>query len=178
MTRSTDVLVVGGGVIGVCAAYALQERGVRTTLVERGEICSGASHGNGGWIFPSESAPIPGPGVIRKSLPWLIDPESPLYIRLRPSLSLMRWMWRFIRRECFAVTRVRCPVISLDERLVASTLELSGVGVGRRGPAVGCRAFELFAQRKEPNQQGFSAALVRRGIAGFGRQSVSVVRPH
>ena len=48
-------------------------------LLERGEICSGASHGNGGWIFPSDSAPMPGPGVIREALPWLLDPESPLY---------------------------------------------------------------------------------------------------
>ena len=69
MTRNCDVLVVGGGVIGVCTAHALQERGVCTTLVERAEICAGASHGNGGWIFPSESAPIPGAGVMREWLP-------------------------------------------------------------------------------------------------------------
>ena len=36
-----DLLIVGGGVIGVCTAYALQQRGVRTTLVERAEICAG-----------------------------------------------------------------------------------------------------------------------------------------
>ncbi|NIM61843.1 MAG: FAD-dependent oxidoreductase, partial [Acidobacteria bacterium] len=60
LAQRCDVIVVGGGVVGVCTAYSLVERGVRTTLLERGEICSGASHGNGGWIFPSESAPIPG----------------------------------------------------------------------------------------------------------------------
>ncbi len=95
MTHGPDVVVVGGGVVGVCTAYSLNERGVRTTLIERGEICSGASHGNGGWIFPGDSSPIPGPGVIRQALPWLLDPESPLYIRPRLSLSLLRWLWRF-----------------------------------------------------------------------------------
>jgi D-amino-acid dehydrogenase len=95
------VLVVGGGVVGVCTAHYLVERGVRTTLLERGEICSGASHGNGGWIFPSESAPLPGPGVIREALPWLLDAESPFWIRPRASLALLRWLWDF-RRACNA----------------------------------------------------------------------------
>jgi len=90
---------VGGGVVGVCTAHYLVERGVRTTLLERGEICSGASHGNGGWIFPSESAPLPRPGVIREALPWLLDPESPFWIRPRASLALLRWLWEF-RRAC------------------------------------------------------------------------------
>ena len=101
MSERPDVLVVGGGVVGVCTAHSLIERGVRTTLLERGEICSGASHGNGGWIFPSESAPIPGPGVIREALPWLLDPESPFWIRPRASLALLRWLWDF-RRACNA----------------------------------------------------------------------------
>jgi D-amino-acid dehydrogenase len=101
VSERPDVLVVGGGVVGVCTAHCLVERGVRTTLLERGEICSGASHGNGGWIFPSESAPIPGPGVIREALPWLLDPESPFWIRPRANLALLRWLWDF-RRACNA----------------------------------------------------------------------------
>jgi D-amino-acid dehydrogenase len=101
VSERPDVLIVGGGVVGVCTAHCLVERGVRTTLLERGEICSGASHGNGGWIFPSESAPIPGPGVIREALPWLLDPESPFWIRPRANLALLRWLWDF-RRACNA----------------------------------------------------------------------------
>jgi D-amino-acid dehydrogenase len=101
VSERPDVLVVGGGVVGVCTTHSLVERGVSTTLLERGEICSGASHGNGGWIFPSESAPIPGPGVIREALPWLLDPESPFWIQPRASLALLRWLWDF-RRACNA----------------------------------------------------------------------------
>jgi D-amino-acid dehydrogenase len=143
--RKSDVLVVGGGVIGVCTAHALQERGVRTTLVERGEICAGASHGNGGWIFPSESKPIPGPGVIRESLPWLIDPESPLYIQPRPSLSLLRWMWQFRAacnepdmRRSFALRRaLSLASLELYERLAAT--EGLEFGFRREGLIVACR---------------------------------------
>jgi D-amino-acid dehydrogenase len=134
MTDRPDVVVVGGGVIGVCTAYSLAERGVRTTLVERGEICSGASHGNGGWIFPSESSPIPAPGVIRQALPWLLDPESPLYIRPRLSLALLRWLWRF-RAACNETAanegfRLRRALSLGSLERYAKLAELEGVAFG------------------------------------------------
>ena len=141
--QNSDVLVVGGGVIGVCTAYALQERGVSTTLVERGEICAGASHGNGGWIFPSESAPIPGPGVIRESLPWLIDPESPLYIRPRPSLALLRWMWRF-RAACNEPDMRRS--FSLRRALSLASLDLKVLE--KLAKALGCDPGYLLVTAK------------------------------
>jgi D-amino-acid dehydrogenase len=44
--KTTDVVVIGGGVIGVCTAYYLAKKGRRVILIERGEICSGCSYGN------------------------------------------------------------------------------------------------------------------------------------
>jgi D-amino-acid dehydrogenase len=162
MTDRPDVVVVGGGVIGVCTAYSLAERGVRTTLVERAEICSGASHGNGGWIFPSESAPIPAPGVIRQALPWLLDPESPLYIRPRLSLSLLRWLWRFrgacnekAVRESFRLRRA-LSLGSLER--YAKLAELEGVAFGfqQRGLLVAYR--ERAALREVEHELSLLAA--------------------
>ena len=139
MSPRSDVLVVGGGVVGICTAYSLAERGVRTTLLERGEICSGASHGNGGWIFPSDSAPIPGPGVIREALPWLLDPESPLYIRPRPSLALLSWLWRFrgacnetAMRRSFRLRRA-LSLESLERYAQLAELPNVAFGFQRRG---------------------------------------------
>ena len=60
--ESTDVLVVGGGVVGVCAAHYLNESGYDVMLVESGEIGGGASHGNMGLIVPSHSVPLAAPG--------------------------------------------------------------------------------------------------------------------
>ncbi|MGN0679415.1 MAG: FAD-dependent oxidoreductase [Oscillospiraceae bacterium] len=39
----TDVLVVGGGIAGLLAAYELQKHGVECVLVERNRICSGVT---------------------------------------------------------------------------------------------------------------------------------------
>ena len=48
----------------------------------------GAAEVNAGWIVPAESAPVPGPGMISKSLKWMLRRDSPLYIRPVPRPGL------------------------------------------------------------------------------------------
>ena len=50
MTIETEVLVIGGGIAGASAAYHLAMHGRRVTLLERGDIASGASGVNAGAI--------------------------------------------------------------------------------------------------------------------------------
>lgn len=45
MVQTADVVVIGGGVNGVSINYALAAKGIRTVLVEKGAVASGAS----GW---------------------------------------------------------------------------------------------------------------------------------
>ena len=152
MAEHTDVLVIGGGVIGVCTAHSLAERGVRTALLERGEICSGASHGNAGWIFPSHSMPIPAPGVIRKSLGWLLDPVGPLYIKPRPSAELVRWLWAF-RGACNETQmrrsyelRRNLSVASLERYAKLSAIPGLEFGFEQRGLLMAFRTQEALAE--------------------------------
>lgn len=95
------IVIVGGGVVGVCSAYYLARRGLSVTLVEKGDIAAGSSYGNAGLIVPSHSVPLAAPGVLRQGLRWMLDAESPFYIRPRPSRPLVRWLLRF-RRACTA----------------------------------------------------------------------------
>jgi D-amino-acid dehydrogenase len=88
------VIVVGGGVIGVCCAYFLAKQGAEVTLVERGEIGRGASYGNAGTIAAGHP-PLNKPGRIRRSILELLNPKSPLYIPLRWDPGLIRWLWTF-----------------------------------------------------------------------------------
>ena len=97
--------------IGVCAAYYLLKEGRGVTILERGEICSGCSYGNAGWLVPSHSVPLPQPGVISRSLKWMLNPRSPFYIKPRLSLELLSWLWRFRGAANEAAVRRALPAI-------------------------------------------------------------------
>ncbi len=88
------VLVVGGGVIGLCTAYYLVKAGANVILLERDEIGSGASSGNAGAVAPGHG-PMTRPGRIFQALKWMGDPTSPLYLPLKWNPSLWRWLIRF-----------------------------------------------------------------------------------
>lgn len=89
------VVVVGAGAIGAASALDLARRGARVTVIDRGPVGHGCSYGNAGWLTPSLATPLPAPGVLTTSLRWLLDPDSPLYIRPSLDPSWLRWMGRF-----------------------------------------------------------------------------------
>jgi len=99
MKQQEDVVVIGGGVIGVCAAYYLLGEGREVTILERDDICSGSSYGNSGLIVPTHIVPLAAPGVIGTALKWMLSPESPFYIKPRLDPALASWLWRF-RAAC------------------------------------------------------------------------------
>ena len=95
-TRTTDVAVIGGGVIGVACALEIAKRGAKVLVLERDEIGHGCSFGNAGWLAPSQSLPIANPNLLFKSLKWMLDPESPLYIQPRADPAYLRWLIEFL----------------------------------------------------------------------------------
>ena len=105
MTRQVDVLIIGGGVVGICAAHFLQEQGREVTVVEKDEVCAGSSYGNAGLIVPSHSVPLAEPGVIAQGLRWMFNPDSPFYIKWRWDRELVAWLWQF--RKASTMRRVR-----------------------------------------------------------------------
>ncbi len=93
--NDNETLVIGGGVIGVCAAYFLARRGLPVTLLEQGQLASGSSYGNAGLIVPGHSVPLAHTGALASGLKWLLDPQSPFYIKPRPDPALLSWLLRF-----------------------------------------------------------------------------------
>lgn len=105
LTGDGPVVVVGGGVVGLCTAYYLATAGLPVEVVERRGLGSGVSRGNAGWVCLSHSTPVPSPGVLRYALRSLGRPDSPLYLRPLPDPAFLRWLWRFWRSSAPAAFR-------------------------------------------------------------------------
>ena len=98
MKNGTHTLVIGGGIVGLSAAYFLARRGERVSVVERDALAQGASSGNAG-ILALGHAPLPRPGLMGQMLRLLLRRTNPVYVAPRLDPSLLRWLYEF-RRAC------------------------------------------------------------------------------
>ncbi len=96
MAKEKQIVIIGGGVIGLATAYYCAKRGHRVTLIDRNpEQRDGCSFGNAGMIVPSHFVPLAAPGMVALGLKWMWNPESPLYIKPRLNWDLLSWAFKF-----------------------------------------------------------------------------------
>jgi D-amino-acid dehydrogenase len=163
------VVIIGGGVIGLCSAYYALKRGFAVTVIEReqpgGDNCS---LGNAGMIVPSHFIPLAAPGMLAKGLRWILDPRSPFFVRPRIDLSLARWGWLFYRHSTAAhveASRDLLRDLNLESRrLFAELATQDDFGLVQRGLLMLCRTEhgldEEAAVAKEANDIGLRADVI------------------
>jgi D-amino-acid dehydrogenase len=106
------VVVIGGGVIGLCVAYYAMRRGHSVLLIERlPSKRDGCSFGNAGMVVPSHFVPLAAPGIVRLALKWMWNPESPLFIEPRLNWDLLSWGWKFYRAATARHVRRAAPLL-------------------------------------------------------------------
>src|SRR5688572_24921406 len=107
-----NVLIIGGGVVGLSTAYYCLQRGHRVTVLDRGtaedENCS---YGNAGLIVPSHFVPLAAPGMVTMGLKWMLKPDSPFYIKPRFDADLVDWGWKFYRAATREHVRRSAPLL-------------------------------------------------------------------
>jgi len=94
----SDVLILGGGVIGLACAYYLLKSGATVRILEQGTPGCGSSHGNCGTITPSHAAPLAMPGMLGVALRSMLRADAPLYLNPRLDGPRFRWLLGFARR--------------------------------------------------------------------------------
>jgi D-amino-acid dehydrogenase len=97
MSKPRTAVVVGAGIVGICTALALRERGWQVTLVDRLAPGEGCSFGNAGILASHAVVPTALPGLLRQVPRLLVDPQSPLVLRWASLPNTLPWLLRFCR---------------------------------------------------------------------------------
>jgi D-amino-acid dehydrogenase len=154
------IAVVGGGIIGLSVAYYLSQAGADVIVYERGALGHGCSWGNAGWICPSESAPVVGPGAMRQVLNSAGRPAAPLYLRPTLDPGLYRWLLQALRycNSSAAAHGLRATA-ELGRRTFELYDELEGAGLDAGMTSRGL--LHVFARRTSAERSLASAAAMR-----------------
>ncbi|WKB81377.1 FAD-dependent oxidoreductase [Cellulophaga lytica] len=106
-----NVIIIGGGIIGLSTAYYLVEEGHQVSIIDKSNFSSGASYVNAGYITPSHFIPLAAPGMINKGIKWMFNPTSPFYIKPRLNADFLNWTWAFKKSATASKVKKAIPVI-------------------------------------------------------------------
>ena len=108
---SKKIVIIGGGIIGLCTAYYLQKEGEKVIVIDKSNFSSGASYVNAGYITPSHFISLAAPGMINKGIKWMFNSASPFYVKPRLDLDFLKWTLAFKRSSTKAKVEKAIPVI-------------------------------------------------------------------
>lgn len=165
------LVIIGGGIIGLCSAYYALKRGLEVTVLERSAPDhDGCSLGNAGMIVPSHFVPLAAPGMVGFGLRMLLNPAAPFSLRPRAEAAFFEWLLRFWRAANPEHVKASAPVLrDLNLRSRALYQELSAelgdtFGLTQRGLVMLCRTehtlHEEAAVAKMAHGMGMPAEVV------------------
>lgn len=95
--EQSEVIIVGGGIVGICSALSLIESGVSVTLIDRDPPGQGASFGNAGTISPWSVVPQAVPGLWKKLPGMIFGKHGAAGISLRHAPGYFPWFVKFLK---------------------------------------------------------------------------------
>jgi D-amino-acid dehydrogenase len=162
-----QVLIIGGGIVGLSAAYYANKEGHQVTVIDKTAMNAGASYVNAGYLTPSHIIPLAAPGVMKKGLKWMFNPASPLYIKPRLDPDFLKWAWAF-NKSCTTANVDRSIRAIRDINLMSRELftdlkrdEDFGFQLERKGLLMLCQTHKMLEEEahvaKLANSEGLEA---------------------
>lgn len=119
----SDVLILGGGVVGLACALYLLKSGATVRVLEQGTPGCGSSHGNCGTITPSHAPPLAMPGTLGVALRSVFRADAPLYLNPRFDGPRLRWLLGFARHcnwsDFHRAATARAAILQRSRHLLA-----------------------------------------------------------
>ncbi len=182
MGINKNVLVIGGGIVGLSTAYFLQKEGHKVTVVDKSNMDSGASFVNAGYITPSHIVPLASPGMITKGIKYMLNSSSPFYMKPRLNIDFMKWAWYFKKSSTQEKVNKAMPVI-MDINLLSRELyedirvsgDLGDFHLERKGLLM------VYKTKKERNHENFVAERARDlglGVSHLDSDGLKQLEPH
>jgi len=172
--------IIGGGIIGLSAAFYLNEDGWDVTVLERGDLSDNCSFGNMGYLSPSHFVPLAAPGIISQGILWMFNQKSPFYVRPSLRWDLIDWGWKFMRasnqRHVERSARPLVDLLMLSKDLTAEW-QKSGL-MDFEYTAHGCLMYYQTAKKeKEEIENARIAADMGLKVEILDRQQVHALEP-
>lgn len=126
---TTPVTVLGAGIVGICTALSLLERGVPVTLIDKGAPGQETSYGNAGVVSPWSFVPQAMPGIWKDVPKLMFGYGRPFSIRPASALQMIPWGLRFLaqtredqaRANMDAMAELCAPSIGMFEKYLRGT---------------------------------------------------------
>ena len=107
------VTVIGAGIVGICCALSLRERGASVRLVDRAAPGQEASFGNAGVISPWSVIPQSMPGIWKSIPSMLLRRDGPLSVRPSFWPKMIPWGLRFLSQSGESSVRATSDAMEL-----------------------------------------------------------------
>ncbi|MCP5081783.1 MAG: FAD-binding oxidoreductase [Alphaproteobacteria bacterium] len=128
---STDVAVIGAGIIGLCVAEKLAHEGLSVMIVEAERVAAGASAGNAASFAFSEVMPMASAGTIKSAIKWLFDPTGPFSVVPQDLPETAGWLLRFAlaaRKKTFDQSlQTLAALMQLEQETLPKVLARTGL---------------------------------------------------
>jgi D-amino-acid dehydrogenase len=196
--KLSNVVIIGGGIIGLCSALELAEQGASVTVINHGPPVQdvnprGASLGNAGMIVPSHFSPMASPGMLKLGMKLMTNPSGPFAFGGLSSPEVLSWVYHYLRsanEKHVERTRETICQLNLASRQLYGGLAKrlnQDIGFYEDGLLMICRTEEGLrheeAEISAARQLGLKASLltsaeVQNLNPGFRVESVGAVHFH
>jgi D-amino-acid dehydrogenase len=173
------IAVIGGGITGITAAYALIDHGHTVTVFERHRYAGmETSFANGGQLSTSNAEVWNHPSTLVKGLKWLFRSDAPLLLNLRPGWHKYSWLAEFVaqipRYRSNTITTVRLALEARRALLALAEREGIAFDLERRGILHIYRNRRSFEHGRDVNVLLQEGGLARHTV---GPEEIKAIEP-